>query len=159
MKLYANPPHNRLARLVVRFVSAMHRYDDGRTLTLMHTEKLTTPQLAVLEFVRAPRTVSAIAVHVGLSRPATSQMIHKLVKRRLVRRSEGTLDRREKAVELSASGITLLEKISRFRASRFRASLAALSPATAGRLGMALEGVVAELERTSEKLANRRSPD
>ena len=153
-----NPPHNRLARLVVRFMSALHRYDDCRTPALMHSQKLTTAQLAVLEFVRAPRTVSAIAVHVGLSRPATSQMINKLVKRRLVRRSEGTLDRREKAVELSASGITLLEKISRFWSTRFRASLVALSPATCGRLGVALESVVAELEKTSKKFAHRRSP-
>ena len=158
MKLYANPSSSRLAHLVVRFMSAMHRYDDDRTLALMHAEKLTTPQLAVLEFVRVPRTVSVIAVHVGLSRPATSQTINKLVKRRLVRRSEGTLDRREKAVALSASGTTLLEKISRFRSARFRASLAALSPATGGRLGVVLESVVAELE-TSKKFAHRRSPD
>ena len=139
-------------------MSAMHRYDDGRTLTRMHAEKLTTPQLAVLEFVRKPRTVSAIAVHVGLSRPATSQMIHKLVQRRVVRRSEGALDRREKSIELSASGITLLEKIARFRAARFRASLAALSPTSAGRLAVALESVVAEFEKASQEFSNRRSP-
>lgn len=154
-----NSRHNRLAPLVVRFMSAMHRYDGGRTLTLMHAEKLTTPQLAVLEFVRTPRTVSAIAEHVGLSRPATSQMIDKLVKRRLVGRSEGMLDRREKAVELSCSGVTLLEKISRFRSARFRASLRALSPAAAGRLGVALERAVAEFEKAAETFRNRRSPE
>lgn len=157
MKIYADQDHARLAHLVVRFMSAVHRYDAGRTLPLMHEEKLTTPQIAVLEFVRMPRTISAIAEHVGLSRPATSQMINKLVQRRLVRRSEGILDRREKAVELSGSGITLLQKIGRFRSTRFAAALAVLAPATAEGLGSALDSVIAELEEPSEKATHPRS--
>jgi DNA-binding MarR family transcriptional regulator len=93
-----------LGHMVTRFMSMMHRYDAGRTLPLMHAPKLTTPQFAVLEFVRHLRTVSAVAVHVGLSRPATSQMIDKLADRRLVRRSEGLADRRERARRIDFQG-------------------------------------------------------
>jgi DNA-binding MarR family transcriptional regulator len=133
--------------LVGRFLSEMHRHDAGRTLPLMHAAKLTAPQLAVLEFVRVSRTVSAVAVHVGLSRPATSQMINKLVGRNLIRRSEGAVDRREKALILSAKGVALLERISAARKARFEASLAILSPQVATRLMHALEEAVGELHK------------
>ena len=145
MKAYDNSPS--LAHLVGRFLGEMHRYYAGRTLPLMHAAKLTTPQLAVLEFVRVARTVSAVAEHVGLSRPATSQMINKLVARQLVRRSESVADRREKAVVMGAKGIALLERISAARAARFGASLAVLSPRVAARLMGALEEAVAALDK------------
>ena len=142
-----NSSKSTLAPLVGRFLSEMHRHDAGRTLPLMHAAKLTTPQLAVLEFVCVSRTVSAVAIHVGLSRPATSQMINKLVHRQLVRRSEGVPDRREKALLLSAKGVALLGRISAARAARFEASLAVLSPRAAARLRRALEETVAELDK------------
>jgi DNA-binding MarR family transcriptional regulator len=147
MKLSDRKGRPALGHLVTRFMSAMHRYDAGRTLPLMHTAKLTTPQFAVLEFVRRPHKVSAVAVYVGLSRPATSQMIDKLVSRRLVRRSEGLGDRREKAVELSARGKALLERIAAARAAGFEASLAVLSGRVAAKLEAALVDVFEELDK------------
>jgi DNA-binding MarR family transcriptional regulator len=138
-----------LGRLVGRFLGAMHRYDAGRTLPLMHAAKLTTPQLGVLEFVCVPRTVSAVALHVGLSRPATSQMIDKLVRRRLIRRSEGIADRREREIVLSARGKALLERIAAARAARFDASLSVLPGQVAARLEAALAEVVDALDRGS----------
>lgn len=116
----------------------------------MHAARLATPQLAVLEFVRIPRTVSAVAVHVCLSRPATSQMLNKLVYRQLVQRSEGVVDRREKAVVLSAEGTALLKKIAEARAARFEASLAVVSARCADRLGAALVDVLAEMDKAQE---------
>jgi DNA-binding MarR family transcriptional regulator len=136
-----------LGHLVARFMGEMHRFDVGRTLGIMHSAKLTTPQMGVLEFVRSPRTVSAVALHVGLSLPATSQMIEKLVRRRLVRRSESAVDRRERAVVLSASGKALLERIARARSARFEASLAVLPPRAAARLEAVLIEVVGALEK------------
>lgn len=138
-----------LAGLVSRFLSEMHRYDAGRTLRLLHESSITTPQLAVLEFVRVSRTLSAIADHIGLSRPATSQMVSKLVYRRLVRRSEGRSDRREKAIEITAKGIALIESISTARTARFESSLSALPARTAGRLRSALAEAVAAFDTSS----------
>ena len=64
-----------LGPLVCRFLGAMHRYDAGRALPILCAAKLTTPQLAVLEFTREHYTVSAVATCLGLSQPATSQLI------------------------------------------------------------------------------------
>jgi DNA-binding MarR family transcriptional regulator len=138
-------------RLVWQFLTAMHRYDAGRTLPILHRAKLTAPQLAVLEFVHVPRIMSAVAAHIGLSRPATSQMIDKLVHRRLVRRSAGTEDRREKTVLLSAKGDSLIKNIARARAARFDASLAALPSVIAATLAATLSEVVDELEKAQPR--------
>src|ERR1035438_4024729 len=98
-----------LGPLVYRFLGAMRRYDAGLTLPILRAAKLTTPQLAMLEFTREPHTVSAVANCLGLSRPATSQLIDKLVRGRFVRRLEGTMDRRERNVILSAKGKALVD--------------------------------------------------
>ena len=152
MKLIATTTRPALERLVGEFLDEMHRYDAGRTLPILHAARLTTPQLAVLEFAGRPRTVSAIAAHIGLSRPATSQLIQKLFERQLVRRSEGLADRRERTVALTARGASLLESIAAARAARFHASLAALPAVTAGRLEDALAATVEAFRRNASPL-------
>jgi MarR family transcriptional regulator, organic hydroperoxide resistance regulator len=146
MKL--NDERPRLGQLVGRFMGEMHRYDMGRTLRILYAAKLTTPQTAVLELVRTPHTVSAVARHVGLSLPAASQMIAKLADRRLVRRSESAADRRERAIVLSAKGTRLLRGIAEARIARFEASLAVLPPRVATRLQAVLNDVVGALEKS-----------
>jgi DNA-binding MarR family transcriptional regulator len=138
-----------LTKLVTRFLQEMVPFDAGRMLPMLHTAKLTATQLAVLEFVFEPRTVSGVASFVGLSRPATSQMIHKLVHRGLVRRSEGARDRREKAVVLSARGKTLLRKVASARAAQIGASTRILPHRSAGRLRVALRDAVRQMEKAA----------
>jgi DNA-binding MarR family transcriptional regulator len=131
---------------VDRFLRVMHRYDAGRTLPILHASKLTTAQIAALEFAREPRRVSDIATYLGLSRPATSQMIDKLAGKRLVLRIEGAADRRQRNVVLSARGRALVDRIAAARAARFDASLAVLDAAAAARFHSILEEVIARLE-------------
>jgi DNA-binding MarR family transcriptional regulator len=140
---------NSLGRLVIRFLSQMHRFDAGRTLPLLYESEITTPQLAVLEFTTQPRTISALSGHLGLSLPATSQMVQKLVKRGLICRSEGMVDRREKRVVLAAAGESLLGAIAAARAARFEVSLASLPPQIAARLGSALREASDALEHAA----------
>ncbi len=138
--------------LVDAFMRGMHRYDAGRTLPVLHAANLTTPQIAALEFTREPRTISAVAAHLGLSRPATSQLIDKLVRGRWVRRVEGTSDRRERNVLLSAKGRSLVDRIASARAARFEASLVVLPPPVAARFRSILEeviGILAEAGKPS----------
>lgn len=137
-----DPPAGQLGLLVYRLMAAMHRHDAGRTLPVLHAAGLTTPQLAVLEFTRRPRTVSAIGTWLGLSRPATSQLVEKLVCARLVRRIESETDRRERNVTLSPKGLALVEKIAAARIARFQISLASLAPAVATRFERVLAEVV-----------------
>jgi DNA-binding MarR family transcriptional regulator len=125
----------------------MHRYDAGRTLPILHAAKLTTPQLAVLGFTCEPRTVSAVAIYLGLSKPATSQLIDKLVRSHLVLRIQSKLDRRERTVIIGTKGKTLLARIAVARAARFDASLAVLPPAVASKLELILAEIVDALGR------------
>jgi DNA-binding MarR family transcriptional regulator len=138
-----------LPKLVTLFMGDMHRFDAGRTLPLLHAQKLTTTQLAALEFVLEGRTISTVASYLGLSRPATSQMIQKLVRRGLIRRSEGVTDRREKAVALTAKGQALLKKIAAARAARFAKSVSVLPTRSANRLKGALREAVRHMGRAA----------
>jgi MarR family transcriptional regulator, organic hydroperoxide resistance regulator len=146
-----------LTKLVTRFLGEMHRFAAGRTLPLLHAQKLTTAQLAALEFVFELRTISAVASYLGPSRPATSQMIQKLVRRGVIRRSEGTTDRREKTVVLSARGRVLLEKVAAARAARFAESISCLPSRAAGRLKGALREAVRQMEKGRAGPRKRRS--
>jgi DNA-binding MarR family transcriptional regulator len=134
-----------LGVLVDGFMRAMHPYDAGRTLPILHAAKLTTPQIAVLEFTREPQTVSAVATYLGLSRPATSQLTDKLVREHLVRRMEGTMDRRERIVVLSAKGKSLIDRIAAARAARFESALAVLPTPVAARFHSILNEVIGAL--------------
>ena len=147
MELPPQGPHP-LGAFVYRFLRAMHRYDAGRTLSILHASKLTTPQLAVLEFTCEPRTVSAVATYLNLSRPATSQLIDKLVRGGLIRRIEGTVDRRVRNLILSAKGKALVGRVAAARAARFDASLAVLAPDVAARFELILAEVVNALGET-----------
>jgi DNA-binding MarR family transcriptional regulator len=137
-----------LTKLVTCFLGEVHGFDAGRTLPLLHAAKLTTPQLAALEFVFERRTISTVASYLGLSRPATSQMIQKLVRRGLLRRSEGATDRREKTVVLSAKGNALLKKIAAARSARFAKSVSVLPKRSASRLKGALREAVRHMDQT-----------
>jgi DNA-binding MarR family transcriptional regulator len=139
-----------LGVLVERFMRAMHRYDGGRTLPLLHSTNLTTPQLAVLEFTRTPRLVSDVAAFLGLSRPATSQLVDKLARGGLVRRSLGTIDRRQRYVALSAKGAGLVDRVAAARAARFRASLASVPNELARRFAQVLAELVSTLKASGQ---------
>jgi DNA-binding MarR family transcriptional regulator len=136
-----------LARLIVRFLGEMHCFDAGCMLPLLHAQKLTGTQLATLEFVFEPRTISTVASFLGLSRPATSQMIHKLVHRRLVRRSEGTVDRREKDVVVSGKGKALVKAIASARGVQFSRTLAILPHRSVVRLKAALGEAMRHMDK------------
>jgi DNA-binding MarR family transcriptional regulator len=145
-----------LGELVDRFMRAMHRFDNGRTLSILHAAAVTTPQLAVLEFVHRPRLVSEIAVFCGLSRPATSQLVDKLARAGLVSRSEGANDRRQRNVVASAKGRALVERVAAARAARFAASLAAVPSPLARRFSSVLDEIVAALNPSSAVRRRRR---
>jgi DNA-binding MarR family transcriptional regulator len=146
-----------LGTLVDRFLRAMHRHDAGRTLPILHAAKLTTPQVAALEFIRETKTISAVAIHLGLSRPATSQLVDKLVRGGLVRRKEGATDRRQRHVILSAEGAALVDRLATARSARFAASLAALPTPVAARFHSVLEEVVGALIETTRPAAVSRT--
>ena len=138
-----------LGRRVGLLMSAMHRFDQGLTLPLLYDARVTTPQLAALEFVRSPRSISAVAGKLGLSLPATSQTVDRLVRLGYALRRESPMDRRVKEVTVSRAGLRLLDRVAAARAVRFESALAVLSPATARRLHRVLGDALNELEVTA----------
>jgi DNA-binding MarR family transcriptional regulator len=139
-----------LGALVGALMRQMHRYDSGRTLPILQGAKLTTGQLAALELARTPRTLSAIASALGLSRPATSQIVDKLARARYVRRTEGDRDRRERRVALTTKGQALLTRVTDARAARFDQALAAVPAPLATRFATVLSEVVETLNQQGD---------
>jgi DNA-binding MarR family transcriptional regulator len=127
-------------------MSAMHQFDHGGTLPLLYAAGVTTPQLVALEFVRVPRSVSTIAGYLGLSLPAASQTVERLVRVGYAVRTESLADRRVKEVRQSPAGRRLVARVATARAARFERSLEALSRATAQKLFRALGEALDELE-------------
>jgi DNA-binding MarR family transcriptional regulator len=128
----------------------MHRYDGGRTAPLLQRAKLTMGQLAALELARGSRTVSEMAGALGLSRPATSQIVDKLVRAHVVDRREGTRDRRERNVVLTRKGRNLLGRIGEARAARFEESLSNVPASLAARFAAVLSEVVEILDQRGD---------
>lgn len=136
-----------LGGLIGEFMVELHRYDRGRTLPLLHRSGLTTPQVATLEILRQPKTLSTVAKELGLSLPAASQMVDKLVRKTLVARTEGLVDRRQRSIVANAQGRSLVRRIGAARAARFDASLGSLSPTLRTRLQVVLVDVVEALRQ------------
>lgn len=97
----------------------------------VHELELTLSQLAALLFLgeAGPQTVSALATRIGLSRAATSHLIERLVRRKLLHRAEDPDDRRQKRVTLARSGERLLHDIRQVHRRSSDALWANLSPA------------------------------
>ena len=131
---------------VYHFLRALHRHDSRRTLALFHAAKLTTPQLAVLEFLAVPQTMSVVSGHLGLSKSATSQLVDRLVRQGFLVRSENAFDRRERYIGLSDAGRALTADITAARVARFNAALSHLPPDLATRLAAVLGEVNDALE-------------
>src|SRR4051794_3485510 len=120
----------RLSQLVTELMTHIHRRSAGDTLAIMNEASLTMPQLVTLHILGhgGPRTVGAIAGCLRLSPAATSHLVDRLVKARLVQRAEAAADRRQKWLAITAAGRTLVERVTDERAREFSQVLGRLSP-------------------------------
>src|SRR5687768_4842132 len=86
----------RLSALVGELMGHVHRRSAGDTLSILTEAGLTMAQLVALHFLQhgGPTSVSAIASTLRLSPAATSHLVDRLVKARLVERREDPDDRR-----------------------------------------------------------------
>jgi len=101
---------------------------------------LSVPQLRVLGFLDrcGPATLSAVAEHVGTTRPSMSRMIQALVERQLVRRQGGSLDRRTVCLEIAAKGRRILEIARRATVAQLAQQIGSLRAEEVGRLRQAM---------------------
>jgi DNA-binding MarR family transcriptional regulator len=118
-------------------------------LRMLARAELTASQFGTLVFLRRAgiASVSAIAKDVGLSKAATSQLVEKLVERRLVRRTEDPLDRRRKRVELTDAGASLVRAFDNAQVSSIERLLACLPQETRARLDAAVREALAAVSK------------
>ncbi|HWQ54292.1 MAG TPA: MarR family winged helix-turn-helix transcriptional regulator [Bryobacteraceae bacterium] len=120
--------------------SAISGLMEERLLTETTAKTLTLSQLKILKLLASSGqgTIGDLAAFLGVSNPAASKAVEKLVRRRLVRRTEDALDRRSSAVTLSEAARRMMadyESARRRRLTRlFRDISAAELRRTAGLL-------------------------
>ena len=95
-------------------------------------------QLAALYAVDGTETltVADLAEQIGRSPSATSRLISSLERRGLVRRSEEVADRRQRVLEVTPDGHSLLARIDGARAEEFLAIVRPLPPAERALIAM-----------------------
>jgi DNA-binding MarR family transcriptional regulator len=93
------------------FAKAVRDVIEGAVLEGVAGTKLTLPQLKLLYLVAHADsvTIGEAARFLGVSSPAASKTVEKLVRRRLLRRNDTQSDRRSSNLSLSESGRRLLQ--------------------------------------------------
>jgi len=92
------------------FTSAVEEIIEKRLLEEIACRQLTLSQFKLLKMVALTeaRTISDVALFLGISNAAASKAVDKLVRRKLLRRAEGQPDRREICLSLTESSRRLL---------------------------------------------------
>lgn len=81
-------------------------------------------------------TIADLAEQIGRSHSATSRLVEGLVRRGLVRRAEEVADRRQRTLELTGEGRSLLAQVDRARADEFLSVVRPLPPAERALIAM-----------------------
>jgi len=104
------------------FAKAVRDVIEGDVLEGVVGSKLTLPQLKLLYLVAQADSVSIgdAAVFLGVSSPAASKTVEKLVRRRLLRRSDIQGDRRSSHLSLTEASRRLLET---YEAARYQKAI------------------------------------
>jgi DNA-binding MarR family transcriptional regulator len=105
------------------------------------TLELSVPQFRALSYLNrhAGASLSPVADHIGLTRPAMSILIDGLVNRKLVARETDPVDRRRLTLSLTRQGQSLYAAARQHTQARLAGRLAALSPAEREALAASLE--------------------
>ena len=105
------------------------------------TPDLSVPQFRVLSYLNrsAGSSLSEVADHIGLTRPAMSVLIDGLVHRKLVTRDTDPSDRRRLELSLTRQGQSLYAAARQHTQAQLAARLQTLSPAQRGALADSLE--------------------
>jgi DNA-binding MarR family transcriptional regulator len=120
--------------------------------------ELTVPQFRALVFsdLHQDESLSAMAEHLGLSLPATSRLVDLLVKRGLMGRKVGAVDRRRVSLSLTRRGKTILGVATRATQVAMAQRLEILSAHERGVVGEAMR-ILARTFKPEESKETRTS--
>ncbi|WP_029480551.1 MarR family winged helix-turn-helix transcriptional regulator [Deinococcus marmoris] len=129
----------------------LHRLVSDRMMGSLQSdlqgEDVSFTQMTALYKVRAfaPISVTALAEHLGVSLPATSQLIQELVRRNLMERRENPQDRREKLLALSEKGQQFLSVKEKTMIGAYSELFQRAQPETLGRAEAAINALLHEI--------------
>lgn len=78
--------------------------------------------------LRGPRNASVLSEDLGVGRPATTKLVDRLVRRRLIRRTRDTIDRRQVILEVTDRGREIVRDVQVCRRRTLRRVLSELDP-------------------------------
>ncbi len=129
------------------FSSAVGRVVEKSLLREVAGARLTFPQLTLLRLVARTdsHSISDVAALLGVTKAAASKTVDKLVRRRLLHRSERTEDRRETQLALTKSGRRLLAAYEEAKDRAVRGKLEAFEPTRLREVAETLDRLAAAL--------------
>lgn len=142
-----DPNIARLGQLMPFLMDLINRRSAGQTMVIMNECGLTLPQIVAMHVLRNRAGVSLLAMQdaLRLSASATSTLIDKMVEKGFVDRRENPVDRRLKALQLTESGVALLDRMAVSRAEEFTAAMAVVDPELRAQLVILFERVIEQL--------------
>lgn len=109
--------------------------------------ELTVPQVQTLALLRdLPISTTRLAAALGISAPAATQLMDRLVRKQLIKRRSADGDRRAVVVELTGKGRSIVEKLRQRRGEVFAQALARLSSSDRAEVVVALSKVAEVLD-------------
>ncbi|AWN23574.1 MarR family transcriptional regulator [Deinococcus irradiatisoli] len=154
-------PGNGAADRLTGCMQQLHRLVSDRLMGQLQSELqgevVSFTQMTAMYKVRAfaPISVTMLAEHLGVSLPATSQLIQELVRRGLMERTENPENRREKLLALSEKGQQFLNVKEHTMMGAYSEVFGEVSPETLRRAEDAITALIHE----ARALQARRSPD
>lgn len=138
-----------LAELFGQMMGLIHGRFAGDSLALMHETGMTLPQLVTLHVLEhgGPISVSALSACLRLSLSATSHLVDRAVEKGFVTRTEDAEDRRQKRLELTAEGRSLLLRLNAARTDEFTRAFQTLDPAFQDQLQVIFGQLIRDLSK------------
>lgn len=131
----------------------------GDIVRAVNLHDLNLLQMITLDLVaRGPQTVSSVSAVLRLTPGATSRLVDRLVRRKLLNRREGGDDRRKKALSLTRTGSRVRAQLESARVSGLAEVLSVLDPASASDLRTLLRRLLEAL-RSRESSTGTRAPN
>ena len=126
----------------------------------LHGEDVSFTQMTALYKIRAhaPISVTALSEELGVSLPATSQLIQELVKRNLMERRENPGNRREKLLDLSEKGQQFLSVREHTMMGAYREVFGQADPQIITRAENALAELLAQVQPAAPEMPSAAAP-
>lgn len=99
--------------------------------------------------LRGPRNASVLAEELGVGRPATTKLVDRLVRRRLINRKRDTVDRRQVILEVTEKGREIVRAVQQCRRRKLRRVLSELDPDAREALTRDLPSLLDAFSRTT----------